>query len=59
MAKPDKHNERAESYHKELAARLIEQIKKGTAPWQKPWKPGERIAPRELTRRQKGDTHGC
>ena len=48
MAKPDKHQERTERYHKEFAAQLIEQIKKGTAPWQKPWKPGERIAPRNL-----------
>ena len=48
VAKPDKHQERTERYHKEFAAQLIEQIKKGTAPWQKPWKPGERIAPRNL-----------
>ena len=48
MAKKDKHAERTERYHKEFAAQLIEQIKKGTAPWQKPWKPGERIAPRNL-----------
>ena len=48
MPKPDKQHERTERYHKEFAAQLIEQIKKGTAPWQKPWKPGERIAPRNL-----------
>ena len=48
MAKPDNHQQRTERYHKEFAAQLIEQIKKGTAPWQKPWKPGERIAPRNL-----------
>jgi len=28
-------------YVEELSARLIEQIKSNTAPWQKPWKPGE------------------
>lgn len=28
-------------YVEELATRLIEQIKSNTAPWQKPWKPGE------------------
>ena len=49
MAKPDQYQERTERYHKEFAAQLIEQIKKGTAPWQKPWKPGERIAPRSLS----------
>ena len=48
MAKPDKHQERTERYHKEFAAQLIDQIKKGTAPWQKPWKVGERIGPRNL-----------
>jgi len=48
MAKPDKHQERTERYHKEFAVQLIEQIKKGTAPWQKPWKAGERIGPRNL-----------
>ena len=49
MAEPDQYQERTERYHKEFAAQLIEQIKKGTAPWQKPWKPGERIAPRSLS----------
>ena len=48
MGKPDKHQERAERYHREFAAQLIDQIKKGTAPWQKPWRVGERIAPRNL-----------
>ena len=49
MAEPDQYQERTERYHKEFAAQLIEQIKKGTAPWQKPWKVGERIAPRSLS----------
>jgi antirestriction protein ArdC len=48
MGKPDKYQERTERYHKEFAAQLIDQIKKGTAPWQKPWKVGERIGPRNL-----------
>ncbi|MDE2755689.1 MAG: zincin-like metallopeptidase domain-containing protein [Acidobacteriota bacterium] len=48
MAKPDKHRERAERYHKEFAAQLIKQVEKGTAPWQKSWKVGERIGPRNL-----------
>ena len=46
--KSDKHRERAERYYKEFAAQLNEQIKKGTAPWQKPWRVGERIVPRNL-----------
>lgn len=28
-------------YAKEVASRIIEQLKQGTAPWQKPWQPGE------------------
>lgn len=28
-------------YAQEVAGRIIEQLKQGTAPWQKPWKPGE------------------
>ncbi len=29
------------SFHEQVAENLIEQLKKGTAPWQKPWKPGD------------------
>jgi putative DNA primase/helicase len=29
------------SFHQQVAERLIEQLKHGTAPWQKPWEPGE------------------
>jgi putative DNA primase/helicase len=32
-------------YVEEVAAKLIEQLKQGTAPWQKPWAPGERRLP--------------
>ncbi len=28
------------SFHEQVAESLIEQLKSGTAPWQKPWKPG-------------------
>lgn len=28
-------------FHETVAAKLIEQLKQGTAPWQKPWKAGE------------------
>ena len=38
----------AEEYHRRFADRIIEQIKQGTAPWQKPWKPGERVLPFNL-----------
>ena len=36
---------RSEDYAKQVSGEIIEQIKKGTAPWQKPWKPGEAQAP--------------
>lgn len=30
-----------QEYAKEVAGRIIEQLRQGTAPWQKPWQPGE------------------
>ena len=33
--------QRGEDYAKKVSGELIEQIKRGVAPWQKPWKPGE------------------
>ena len=35
--------ERSEAYAKQVSGEIIGQIKKGTAPWMKPWKPGEQI----------------
>ena len=37
--------EKAAEYHEEFAARIVKALEEGTAPWQKPWKPGERILP--------------
>ncbi|MCY4661758.1 MAG: zincin-like metallopeptidase domain-containing protein [Acidobacteria bacterium] len=37
--------ERAEAYHQQFAERIIQALKEGAAPWQKPWKPGERMMP--------------
>ncbi|MCY4661961.1 MAG: zincin-like metallopeptidase domain-containing protein [Acidobacteria bacterium] len=37
--------ERADEYHQQFAERIIQALKEGTAPWQKPWKPGERVLP--------------
>ena len=31
-----------------MSSEIIEQIKKGTAPWMKPWKPGEQIGARNV-----------
>ena len=36
--------QRSEDYAKKVSDELIEQIKRGVAPWQKPWKPGEQIS---------------
>ena len=40
-----KGHEKADEYHRQFAERIIQALKDGTAPWQKPWKPGERILP--------------
>ena len=37
-----------EDYHKDFAGKLTEQIRAGTAPWQKPWKPGESRLPKNI-----------
>lgn len=37
--------ERIAEHHKEFADRIIKQIKEGVAPWQKPWKPGQKVQP--------------
>ena len=34
-----------DEYHRKFADAIIEQIRQGTAPWQKPWAPGERVMP--------------
>ena len=35
--------QRGEDYAKKVSSEIIEQIKGGVAPWQKPWKPGESV----------------
>lgn len=32
-------------FHEEFAAKIIEDLKQGVAPWQKPWKPGQSHSP--------------
>ena len=39
-----KHDE----YHRQFADTIINQIRRGTAPWQKPWQPGELVMPRNV-----------
>ena len=36
------------AYHERFAATVAENIEAGTAPWQKPWSPGESFRPRNL-----------
>lgn len=36
-------------YHERVGQQIIDQLKKGTAPWQKPWKPGEYMIPHNPT----------
>ncbi len=40
--------DRVGEYHKTFARQIIRQLKDGTAPFQKPWKPGERSLPENL-----------
>ena len=37
--------DRVGEYHRQFADSIVRQIEAGTAPWQKPWKPGERFMP--------------
>ena len=37
--------QRGEDHAKKVCDEIIEQIKRGDAPWQKPWKPGELLKP--------------
>ena len=41
--------QRGEDYAEKVSEELIEQIKAGVAPWQKPWKPGEQSSPENLS----------
>ena len=43
--KPNKTDE----YHQHFADQIVEQIRQGNAPWQKPWKPGEESLPKNLS----------
>jgi len=36
--------EAKKAFHEQVAESLIEQLKKGVAPWQKPWEPGDLLA---------------
>ena len=45
--------QRGEDYAEKVSEELIEQIKAGVAPWQKPWKPGEQISAENLSTGQK------
>ena len=44
---------RSEDYAKKVSGEIIEQIKAGVAPWQKPWKPGEAISAENFSTGQK------
>lgn len=40
--------------YRRFADKIIDQIKRGTAPWQKPRKPGERSLPRNVSTGRRG-----
>ena len=39
----------ADEYHQQFAERIIPALKEGTAPWQKPWQPGEHVLPHNFS----------
>lgn len=41
MRRGDNMENEKKPFHETVAEKLIEQLKQGTAPWQKPWEPGE------------------
>ena len=42
-------SDRQQDYYRRFADEIIERIRQGTAPWQKPWRPGERFLPENLS----------
>ena len=42
-----------QDYYRDFADKLIERIREGTAPWQKPWKPGESALPENMASARK------
>ena len=40
---------KVDAYQEQFTQKLVKAIEDGTAPWQKPWKPGEQISPKNLT----------
>ena len=41
--------ERSDDYAKKVSGEIIDQIKRGVASWQKPWKPGEQSSPENFS----------
>ena len=48
-----KDQDRSEQYIRQVADEIMEQIKAGVAPWQKPWKPGRLLPVLELRARRR------
>ena len=42
-----------QDYYRDFADKLIERIREGTAPWQKPWRPGESALPENMASARK------
>ena len=40
---------RVDANHAQFADKMIKALEAGTAPWQKPWAPGERISPQDFS----------
>ena len=48
-----KKQDRSEQYIRQVADEIMEQIKAGVAPWQKPWKPGRLLPVLQLRARRR------
>ena len=40
---------RVDAYHEQFAEKMIKALQENRAPWQKPWKPGEQISPKNVS----------
>ena len=45
----DNNPSRVDAYHEQFAEKMIKALEAGTAPWQKPWAPGEQISPQNFS----------
>ena len=45
----EKKQSKLDTYHEQFAEKMIKALEAERAPWQKPWKPGERVSPQNVS----------